>query len=257
MIPFQICTVFLLIIEVIKQVKSFQGGIYDWAHYDKYSLPLHFCSLFIYMLPLMSFYHWKGKEHIRAITTTICGSLFALMLIYPNLIYSGGAIDDTFQTFGSFKEAIAHIDSHFTSWHTVVFHTIATFTFFLIIALYLHKPNAKKDSVSVLVFIIIYCIIGGSVAHILKTNYNNFYQCNIPPLQAVKDSIQPTIGYAATQILYVSIVSVLDILFTQGAYQLYRLLRIITVTILPRHREEDEAECNEYEGCKENEIDNL
>ena len=47
MIPFQICTVILLVLEVIKQVKSFADG------YDLYHIPLHFCSLFLYLLPAM------------------------------------------------------------------------------------------------------------------------------------------------------------------------------------------------------------
>lgn len=212
MIPFQICTVFLFIIEIIKQVKSFEGG-----EYDLYSLPLHYCSLFVYMLPLMSFYHGKHKDKVRGITTALCGSLFLLMVIYPALIYSGAAIDSTFKDFFSF--------------HTVVFHTIATFTFFLIIALDLHTPELKRDLLAIVVFMVVYCAVAGIVAQVLKTNYNNFYNCNIPPLQVLKDKIQPVLGYPVTQTLYVLIVSVLDMAFTQGAYQFYRLMRYLTLKI--------------------------
>jgi hypothetical protein len=211
LIPFQICTVFLFVIEIIKQIKSFKEG------YDLYNIPLHFCSLFIYMLPLMSFYHGKYKDHVRGITTTLCGSLFLLMIIYPNLIYSGAAIDGTFKDFFDF--------------HTVAFHTIATFTFFLIIALDLHDIHVKRDVRAIVIFMVVYCLIGGVMAQVLKTNFNNFYQCNIPPLQALKDAIQPSLGYPFTQALYVVIVSIVDLAFTQGAYQFYRLMCSLTLKI--------------------------
>ena len=143
--------------------------------------------------------------------------IFLLMVIYPSLIYSGAAIDSTFKDFFSF--------------HTVVFHTIATFTFFLIIALDLHTPELKRDLLAIVVFMVVYCAVAGFVAQVLKTNYNNFYNCNIPPLQVLKDKIQPVLGYPVTQTLYVLIVSVLDLAFTQGAYQFYRLMRYLTLKI--------------------------
>ena len=212
MIPLQICTIFLLAIEVIKQIKSFEGG-----EYDLYSLPLHFCSLFLYMLPLMSFYHGKYKQQVRAITTMVCASLFVLMTIYPSLIYGGGNIDNFFKGFFNF--------------HTVAFHTVATFTFVIIVALDLYTPDWKKDAIAILIFIACYCVIAGSVAQILKTNYNNFYHCNIPPLQALKDALEPTLGYGVTQLIYVLIVSVVDLAFTHGAFQFYRLMRFVTFKI--------------------------
>ena len=69
------------------------------------------------------------------------------------------------------------------------------------------------------------------MAQILETNYNNFYECNIPPLQALKDAIQPTLGYTITQILYVIIVSLVNLAFTQGTYQFYKLIRMLTIKI--------------------------
>lgn len=213
MIPLQICTIFLLIIEVFKQIKSFNGD----GSYDLYSIPLHYCSLFLYMLPAMSFYHGKYKQQVRGITTALCGSLFLLMVIYPALIYGGGNIDNTFKEFFSF--------------HTVSFHTVATFTFFLIVALDLHTPKVRTDLKAIIIFMVVYCFIAGGMAQILKTNFNNFYNCNIPPLQVLKDKIQPILGYAITQTLYVLIVSVLDMAFTQGAYQFSRLMRYLTLKI--------------------------
>ena len=208
MIPFQICTVFLLVLEIIKQVKSFING------YDLYHIPLHFCSLFLYLLPLMSFYNGKHKDRVRAVTTTVCGALFMLMMIYPSVIYSGEAIAGTFNNFWDF--------------HTTVFHTVATFTFVLIVCLDLHTPNFKKDMVSVLVFIAVYCVIAGSMAQILQTNFNNFYHCNVPPLEDLRVSLQSTLGYPLTQTLYVVIVSIVNLIFVTLAYNLFRLLSYLT-----------------------------
>lgn len=206
-IPFQICAVIIFVLEIIKQIKSFEQG------YDLYHIPLHFCSLFIFVLPAMAFYHGKYKERVRAVATTVSASLFLFMAIYPDLIYSAGAIKGTFVNFFDF--------------HTVVFHNVATFTFVLIVALKLHTPSAKKDAVSVVVFIAIYCLIASIMAQVLETNYNNFYQCNIAPLQAVKDAILPALGYGLTQTIYVVIVIILDLAFTQGAYQFYRLVNYL------------------------------
>lgn len=208
MIPFQICTVFLLVLEIIKQVKSFIDG------YDLYHIPLHFCSLFLYLLPLMSFYSGKHKDRVRAVTTTVCGALFMLMIIYPSVIYSGDAIAGTFDNFWDF--------------HTTVFHTVATFTFVLIVCLDLHTPNFKKDMVSVLVFIAVYCVIAGSMAQILQTNFNNFYHCNVPPLEDLRVSLQSTLGYPLTQTLYVVVVSIVNLIFVTLAYNLFRLLSYLT-----------------------------
>ncbi len=205
MIPFQICAVIIFVLEIIKQVKSYQNG------YDLYHIPLHFCSLFIFMLPLMAFYHGKHKYVVRAITTDICAALFIFMAVYPDLIYGAWNIENFFNDFFDF--------------HTVAFHTVATFTFVLIVALDLHKPNYKRDAKAIFIFIACYCVIAASMAQILQTNFNNFYQCNIAPLQAVKMSLEPVLGATITQILYVLIVCVLDLAFTQVVYAIYRILR--------------------------------
>ena len=49
MIPIQIIAVLLILLEIGKQVCSFRGG------YDLYHIPLHYCSLFLFTLPVMAF----------------------------------------------------------------------------------------------------------------------------------------------------------------------------------------------------------
>lgn len=204
MIPFQILAVILFLLEIGKQVDSYMKG------YDLYHLPFHFCSLFIFMLPIMAFYRGKHESTVRAITSTLCASVFMLMMIYPCLIYSAGNIQAFF--------------TDYQSMHTVAFHNIVVFEFILVIALGLHTPAPKGEPKALVLFMICFCVVSASMAHLLQTNYNNFYTCNIPPLETVRLSLQGVLGFGVTQVLYVLIVTVLDILFVQLAYQLCKLL---------------------------------
>ena len=86
MIPIQVIAVLLVLLEIGKQAISFSRG------YDLYHLPFHFCSLFIFMLPLMAFYKGKHHQAVRGITSGLCMSVLVLLLIYPDLIYSAGNI---------------------------------------------------------------------------------------------------------------------------------------------------------------------
>ena len=80
MIPIKIISIVILLIEVGKQAVSVSCG------YDLYHLPLHFCSIFVYVLPLFAFYRGKGQEKIRSVASAAMLSLFIGMLIIPNVI---------------------------------------------------------------------------------------------------------------------------------------------------------------------------
>jgi len=209
MIPFQIISVILLLLEVGKQAVSFSRG------YDLYAIPLHFCSLALFTMPLMAFYHGQYASTVRAITSAVCAAIFLLTAIYPELIYSGACLDVYF--------------TDFTAFHTVTFHNLVMFAFLLIPALDLHDAPSKKDPKAVGLFILGYCAVSAPIAQILKVNYNNFYSCNVGPLEQVRTSLQAVLGYGLTQVLYVLIVVVLDILFTIMCYWFYRLLRLVSV----------------------------
>ena len=81
MIPLQICSVLLLLLEVGKQALSLRRG------YDLYHLPFHYCSLFLFALPAMAFYRGKHRQTVNAVATALCMAMFLLLMIYPNLIY--------------------------------------------------------------------------------------------------------------------------------------------------------------------------
>lgn len=209
MIPFQILTVILFLLEIGKQVDSYLHG------YDLYHLPFHFCSLFIFMLPIMAFYRGKHENTVRAITATLCASVFLLMMIYPCLIYSAGNINAFF--------------TEYQSMHTVAFHNIVVFEFILIVALGLHTPAPKGEPKVLVIFMLCFCAVSATMAQLLKTNYNNFYTCNIPPLETVRVAVASALGEGVAAVVYVLIVTVLDVLFVQLAYQLCKaLLRLFS-----------------------------
>lgn len=213
MIPIQLLTCILILLEIGKQGLSLVRG------YDLYHLPFHFCSLFIFVLPVMSFYKGKHRHAVFTVSTALCASVFLLMLIYPALIYSAGNIDNFFNGYFDF--------------HTVVFHNIVMFVFVLIVALDLHTPAPKGDSKPLILFTLCFCAVSAAMAQILKTNYANFYSCNIPVLEEVRLTVQGVIGVGLTQLLYILIVSALNVGFVLMSYRLYHFLRFVMARLDP------------------------
>lgn len=222
MIPFQILAVIIVLLEVGKQVVSYLRG------YDLYHLPFHFCSLFLSMLPLMAFYRGKHFRTVTGITTAIAAAMFLLTSIYPNLIYGGGNIDACAELLKA-ETHVAHAGdtayylSRYLDFHTVAFHNVVMLIFLVIVALDLHEPETKRDVKFSLLYIVGFCVVSASMAYILKTNYANYYTCNIAPLEAVRQAVQDAIGRVPAVIFYVTIVSALNVLFVYGAYWFYRL----------------------------------
>jgi len=205
MIPFQILACLLVVLEIGKQALSLQEG------YDLYHLPFHFCSMLIFLPVIMAFYRGKHEKTVCCITTAVASAIFLLTAIYPNLIYAAGNVENFFKNYFDF--------------HTVAFHNVAMLLFLLIPALKLHEPEPKGESKKVLLFILGFCAVSASMAHLLKTNFNNFYTCNIAPLEAVRQSVEAVLGGTVAAIFYVLVVTVLDLLFVFGAYWFFRLVR--------------------------------
>lgn len=201
MIPVQAVTVILLLLEVGKQVLSFREG------YDLYYIPLHFCSLFLYVMPVFAFYRGKHSKAVGAVAASICMSVFILMMGYPCLIYSADNIRNFFNDYFHF--------------HTVAFHNLVILLLFLILALDLYTPEKGKQVWTPSLFMVCYAAVAAPMAQILETNFNNFYRCNIPPLETVRQLVENALGYTVAQIVYVLIVVVLDVFFVLLARFLY------------------------------------
>lgn len=204
MIPIQIIACILVLLEVGKQ------GISLYRGYDLYYLPFHFCSLFIFALPVMAFYKGRHQQQVYGVITALCGAMTLLLLIYPNLIYGSWDVRAYFEEYMSF--------------HTVTFHNLVLLAFLLIVGLELHTPEPRKESFCIIWFVLGFCLVAATMSQLLQTNYAGFYHCNIPVFESVRVSLQPVIGYALAQAVFVLIVAALHILFTYGAYWLYCLL---------------------------------
>lgn len=205
MIPFRAATCLLLLLEVGKQVLSLRQG------YDLYHLPFHYCSLFLFALPPMAFYQGKHRQTVAAVAASMCAAMFLLLMIYPNLIYSAGNIQEFFVNYFSF--------------HTVAYHNLVVLIFLMILSLDLYIPGGKEEHKAVILTMVVFCIVSASMAHILKTNYANYYSCNIPVLETVRLAVASAIGEFMAKMVYILIVSALNILFTWGAFVLCRLVK--------------------------------
>lgn len=205
MIPLQIISVLLLLLEIGKQLVSFSRG------YSLYHIPLHFCSLLLFTLPAMAFYNGKYTAQVRTVGTSICGAIFWLTAIYPCLIYSAGNIECFFTDF---------LDAH-----TVTFHNLAMLAFLLILFLDLHAPAPRGEHRIIVLFLTVFCIIAAVASQLLKTNYAGFYHCNVPFVEDIRLSLQPVLGYWPTQLIYIAGLMALHYGFVIGLYCLYKTLR--------------------------------
>ena len=217
MIPFQILAVLLFISEIGKQVISFSRG------YNLYHIPLHVCSLFIPLIPLMAFYNGKHKEAVKTITCSVPMALRMFMAIYPNLIYGSWNITNFFNDYFDF--------------HTVFYHNVVIFEFILIIVLRLHHIGEGKHVRNMALLGVGFSAGAGTMSQILKTNYANFYTCNIGPINDFVNTIKDALGYTVGQTIYVIILGILHVLFFIGCYYLYRAIEKLNIRLRGRGEE--------------------
>ena len=213
LIPIQVITIILLVLEVAKQLYGLITG------YDLYSIPLHYCSLFLFIFPFVSFYKGKHKDIFRCLGAVISACLFLFMTIYPNLIYPAEDVINC----GNF---LAFKTSYFLGFHTVFFHCIAMASFPLFLVLDLFEFNLKRDLLSVLAWFAGYCIIVAPISHIIKVNFNNFYHCNNAALENFRLSMIDKIGWVG-QLIYVLMISIGTIIVPILAYFLFKGCKIL------------------------------
>ena len=213
MIPIQIIAVILVALEIMKQIYGIVTG------YVTYWLPFHFCSLFIFVLPIMAFYKGKNKDLVRIVGTATCTMLFLFMCVYPTLIYS--------------EDNILNMGNDLLSFHTVMFHNLVLLAFTLMVAIRPYKFKAKRDLLAVLVFFACFCVVSGSMANILKTNYNSFYYCQVAPIENIRVSLNNAMG-GFGQFVYVLMISVGTIGVGIASYGLLRLISLIVSKCTPK-----------------------
>ncbi len=205
LLPLKICTILLLVLEAAKQIMGIVTG------YSTYWIPLHFCSLFLYFHPLACFYKGKYRDKFILIAGVVSTCLFLFMTIYPNIIYSDDAIR-------SMWDYIHGRGGSFFELHTVLFHGIGTFTFFLFIFQGLARFDTKKDILLLIITYGLYCLIVGPFAQLIDTNFNNFVHSNAPFLENIRVSIINNTGAFLGQLVYVLMISAGTILVPLLAY---------------------------------------
>ena len=209
LLPLKICTVILLLLEVAKQVTGIVTG------YSTYWIPLHFCSLFLFIHPIASFYKGRHRDKFLLLAGVVSTCLFLFMAIYPNVVYSDDAIR-------SMWEYLTGRGGSFFELHTVLFHGIGTFTFFLFIFQGLAGFDTKRDVKLVILAYGLYCLIVGPLAQLIDTNFNNFVHSNAPFLENIRQSMIGAAGPVLGQTVYVLMISAGTILVPLIAYFILR-----------------------------------
>ena len=193
MIPLKIIAVLLILLEVGKQICSARQG------YNLYHIPLHFCSLFIYLLPLYAFYRGKGEGNVRSVASAAMTSLLFGMLVMPNVIYEAVRLEAFF--------------TDYLAFHTVFFHNLVIFALFLSFSLDLHKPSGGRgEAAFILAFGIGFVALAAVVSHALETNYSNFLYSTVDAVDRLAEQLKLSIGEMPTTILYTAILAVLHLL---------------------------------------------
>ena len=186
LLPLRIIAVAILLLEFSKQAISISRG------YDLYHLPFHYCSLFIYLLPLHAFSFGKLKKCIDGITFASCASLFLFFLIVPTILYPEG---------------------------TVAFHHLVVLYLFVAIALKQFKLSFKRDFPIIAIILSAYVIIATILSYTLKVNFQNLRTCNLEAIEGIRLSITEAIGWFG-QAIYVFLIFILTTLFGYLAYTL-------------------------------------
>lgn len=183
-IPFQIIAILILLLEVGKQINAID---FTNSTYDTYSLPFHYCSLFLYLLPMHAFYHGKYKNYVEKATYACGASLLFMMLVVPNVIYSDYNIEHFFEEYSNF--------------HTVVFHNVVSFYFMLMVSLKTHTYNFKEDFKISEIFLSIYFVIATILSYALDVNFHNIKHCNLGIIENVRLALIDSIGIFG-QVMY-------------------------------------------------------
>lgn len=193
----------ILVLEVCKQIMSLSDGSYDLYH-----LPLHYCSLFLYTVPLHAFSFGKFKKFADGFCFMTCASLFLFYMIVPTVLYPTGAITGYFRGFFNF--------------HTVTFHHLVVFYLFLGIAFKQFKISVKRDFPFAAIVLSVYVLIATACSYAHNENYQNLLKCNLEMLENVRLAIVNAIGWVG-QVFYISILFIFTTLFSFLAYFLVSL----------------------------------
>jgi hypothetical protein len=174
-----------------------------------YSLPFHYCSLFIYLLPLHAFYRGKRSSLIAPVTLGCLAALTVAMMIMPAAIYTDADIIGFFSDFAKF--------------HTLIFHNLVVLYFMLSVSLDVWEIGVRRGVTAIALFVGVYVIFAAILSYSLGVNFHNLRTCNVPFIDALRIKTVDALGIFGT-LLYVGAVLVLSVAFTAAAYYLAVIL---------------------------------
>lgn len=164
LIPLITISIIVWILEIAKQIINIAEG------YDLWAIPLHFCSLFLYIFPLASFA--KGKlQNYGSIMTIACFVAFAIIYFSNPTSVISNATDNIFASFHSA--------------HTFIYHQLIFLFFFILIGSKLYTPT-KLDYLYGVLTIVIYATISVPVAHFLDVNFCTILSSDIEFLENLR-----------------------------------------------------------------------
>ena len=205
MLPIKIIAVIMILIEIGKQIYSASIG------YNLYHIPLHFCSIFVFILPIFAFYRGKWEDNLRSVACAAMLSLFFGMLVMPNVIYSSSSILSFF--------------GNYLSFHTVFSHNLVIFAFFLTLSLDLHTPTASRaENTFVILFGAAFVIISATMAHVLQTNFSNFLYSTVGFVSDLVEELKLLIGELPVTIIYTATLCFLHVVLLLLTNCLFKLV---------------------------------
>ena len=201
----RVIAITILVLEVIKQTKALSNP----NGYDRYSLPFHYCSLFLPVLPLHSFASGKLKKYIDGISFATLSSLFLVYMVVPTVLYPAGNFSAYFTSFSSF--------------HTITFHHLVVLYLFLAIAFGSFNLKLKRDFPLVATILSIFVIISTTLSYTLDVNFHNLKHSNVDIIENnIRVPLNNALGNGG-QVIYVALMFVFTTII---AYIGYLLLSI-------------------------------
>lgn len=215
LLPLRIIASSIVLLELAKQLISLSRG------YDLYHLPFHYCSLFIFLLPLHAFAFGKLKKYIDGITFATTSSLFLFFVIVPTILYP--------------ESAITNVAGNFFDFHTLAFHHLVVLYLFIAIALGQFKLNLKRDFAVIAIVLSGYVIIATILSYTLKVNFQNLRVCNMAAIDNIRVAMNNALGWFG-QAIYIFVLFVLTTLF---GYLSYFLIGLFYKNVIVRKKKEN------------------
>lgn len=163
-IPLILVASVMLILEVIKQIYNIVIG------YDLWTLPFHFCSMFLYFCPLASFFTGRAADFGRTVAF-VCGTLFLLLFYINPTSIIGVACDNIFASFSTF--------------HTFIYHHLIILFYLIMLISKLYQPT-KWSFLYGALGIAIYGVVAIPLAHITNVNFCSLLYNSVPILENIR-----------------------------------------------------------------------